>query len=659
MKNINIKLKLVFLITALIIIIMLLVAIISLNREENNIKKQIKILGFTLAKTLSLSSIEPLLKGDFVTLNNYIKNLSEIKLENISEERISKKQKIKEDRYELLNYIFILSEDNRILVHNNPLLENKSISGEVKNIEQPIIKNIKHKAYLLISEDKEIKGINELVNYTLYLYRDDNYLNYIFPEDYLRNFRLKKNIFKKIESLELTEEKIREIKKEKAVIGVSLDANKEELKIKGFKKIFAIENIKVMDITVPIKSEEMYYGSLRLGMSLKVIDEELKKAKLYIATLTLIGIILGIFGANLMSQKMTQPIFLLVNTVTKIAKGDLKNRANIMTSDEIEKLANSINLMAEELLNIVHKINSSAFQLIDTSNSIYTTSKKSKDNISEIENKINIINIGVKENTESLNKIVSSINELTASAKNIFQNSEAVKSFSESTSEKARDGMNAVKIVNTKISEIQAGFNNIAEMVLKLNNSIIKIGNITSLITRITKKTNTLAYNVNLAASKSESRQEVIKEISAQVRNLSDEIAESTLEIAGIIEEIKLNMEQVLISIKAGEEKVIEGNKSVVKANNSLVEIVNNINNVKNMLNRITKLSENQLVNSENATKDIHNISIITNKTDIEVSKILNNIEEQVELIKISFEKANELFLLANQLKREIVSFKI
>ncbi|HOK41492.1 MAG TPA: methyl-accepting chemotaxis protein [bacterium] len=658
MKNINIKLKLVFLITALIIIIMVLVGIISLNREENNIRKQIKILGFTLARTLSLSSIEPLLKGDFATLNNYIKNLSEIKLESITEEQVNKKEKIKDARYELLNYIFILSEDNKILVHNNPLLENKNINEEIIK-EELRIKNIKHKAYLLIPENQEIKGINELINYTLYINNYSNYLNYIFPEDYLRNFRIKKNIFKKIEEIELNEEKIKEIKKEKAVIGVSQEANKEEVKIKGFKKIFVIENIKIMDITVPIKSEEMYYGSLRLGMSLKVIDEELKKAKLYIATLTLIGIILGIFGANIMSQKMTQPIFLLVNTVTKIAKGDLKNRANIMTSDEIEKLANSINLMAEELLNIVHKINSSAFQLIDTSNSIYTTSKKSKDNISEIENKINIINIGVKENTESLNKIVSSINELTASAKNIFQNSEAVKSFSESTSEKAREGMNAVKIVNTKITEIQAGFNNIAEMVLKLNNSIIKIGNITSLITRITKKTNTLAYNVNLAASKSESRQEVIKEISAQVRNLSDEIAESTLEIAGIIEEIKLNMEQVLISIKAGEEKVIEGNKSVVKANNSLVEIVNNINNVKNMLNRITKLSENQLVNSENATKDIHNISIITNKTDIEVSKILNNIEEQVELIKISFEKANELFLLANQLKREIVSFKI
>lgn len=661
MKTITIKFKLTILITFLVILIMFLVGFISLTREERNIKEQIKFQGYALAKTLSLSALEPLLQHNLTMLTNYVNSISDINLSDLVEidEEVVLEGNVSTGS-ELVKYVFLLDEFDNSIVHSNYLLVDNTFDNLQTKYNIPsseaMVNYIKHKTFLLVPNNLRVTNITDLKDKNLYVFNKYKELNYIFPEQYLQLFSISENIFDNILFTDITKEIIDQINLEEAVIGVSI-YDHEDFSIPGFKKIFEIRNIDIMDFSVPITSIDYVHGTVRLGLSLNNMKNQIQKAQIYTITLTIFGIMLGMFGANIMAQKISNPLRNLLQVVTMISQGILQERVFINTGDEVETLANGINLMSKELSKIVTNINNSATELAGTSDILFSTTKNSKDYIEAIKDRINDINKGVVITTNSVDKTVSSMNRLTASAKNIHLNSTNAADYSQLSEEKAVQGMKSVQNFNYKIYDIKNAFEQILQMVGNLNQSISKIETFTSSITRITKKTNTLAYNVNLASLKSEGKKEVIEEISSQVRLLSNDIESAALNIFNTIEDTKLNMKKVIIAVNSGNERVEEGNVSAEDANKSLGEIVKNVNNVKEMIYKINELSQQQSTNVEAGTKDIKSISNVTNNTAFELKGILKNIEEQVSLIQVTFAKANELYILAERLKKYVKFF--
>lgn len=661
MKSITIKLKLTALITFLVIIIMFLVGLISLTREERNIKDQIKFQGYSLAKTLSISSFEPLLQHNLTMLSNYVTNIYNINLSNlieIQDETLSVKHSLPGS---IVNYVFLTDEFDNALVHSNSYLAGKRFINIQKENEvnptESIVSYINHKAFLLVPENMRVSSINDLKDRKLYVINVYNELNYIFPHRFLEYFNINDNVFNEVVFAEFSDDLFDRALDEKAVVGVSIYSD-ENFNYPGFRQFNLIRNIDIMDFSVPITAyDDNNIGIVRLGISLDNMKSQIRRAQLNTISLTILGMILGMIGASIMARRISNPLRNLLNVVTKISQGILEERVFINTGDEVETLANGINLMSIELSKIVMNINSSANELSGTSDVLLSTAKDSKDYIEEIKQKINDINNGVVITTESVDKAVSAMNRLTASANNIFSNSTDAADFSQQSKDKANEGMNLVKSFNYKMIDIKSAFNQIQQMVHDLSKSISKIEEITTLITRITKKTNTLAYNVNLASLKSEGKKEVIEEISSQVRILSNDIEEAALNIFNIIEETKLDMKKVSNAVQSGYDKVEEGTKSSEGANKSLVEIVGIVSNVKEMIDKITELSQQQSNNVQAGTKDIKSISNVTNKTAFEVKGILKNIEEQVNLINITLLKGNELFVLAERLKKYVKFF--
>lgn len=70
-------------------------------------------------------------------------------------------------------------------------------------------------------------------------------------------------------------------------------------------------------------------------------------------------LISGIALAFLFSFWLTKPIEQLSKVVRKIAKGDIKSRATVLSGDEIEMLSNDINIMADTIENDMEKLKES------------------------------------------------------------------------------------------------------------------------------------------------------------------------------------------------------------------------------------------------------------------------------------------------------------
>ncbi|HLP87235.1 MAG TPA: adenylate/guanylate cyclase domain-containing protein [Nostocaceae cyanobacterium] len=107
---------------------------------------------------------------------------------------------------------------------------------------------------------------------------------------------------------------------------------------------------KVLEITSNIyliSGEKI--GTVRLGMSLKQIDQAVANIINQALKVGAVGLIIGWILAYVLAERLSYPVRSLQISAAKIAAGELRHRAEIQRKDEIGALANSFNEMSAAL----------------------------------------------------------------------------------------------------------------------------------------------------------------------------------------------------------------------------------------------------------------------------------------------------------------------
>ena len=109
---------------------------------------------------------------------------------------------------------------------------------------------------------------------------------------------------------------------------------------------------RVLDIGVPvfISGSDKKWGTVRVGLSLERMYWQIRRTQLVLVGIGTVALILGLAGAQVMASRITQPLGQLANATIAAAEGDLDQRLDIHTRDEVEDLANSFNTMVREIL---------------------------------------------------------------------------------------------------------------------------------------------------------------------------------------------------------------------------------------------------------------------------------------------------------------------
>ncbi len=90
-------------------------------------------------------------------------------------------------------------------------------------------------------------------------------------------------------------------------------------------------------------------GSLYLGLSLAELKNEISQSRTAVASISLLIFILGMATVIGFSTVITKPLSQIAQTAVRVAKGDLTQRADVSTIDEVGDLAGSFNRMIENI----------------------------------------------------------------------------------------------------------------------------------------------------------------------------------------------------------------------------------------------------------------------------------------------------------------------
>ncbi len=105
----------------------------------------------------------------------------------------------------------------------------------------------------------------------------------------------------------------------------------------------------VMAVTAPLKSEDHIIGGLRYITSLENTREELKQLVLAALFVGFLVVIVAFVLSMILARSIIIPIRSLTHTAGQMAAGDYSQRAEKYWDDEIGGLADTLNLMAEEI----------------------------------------------------------------------------------------------------------------------------------------------------------------------------------------------------------------------------------------------------------------------------------------------------------------------
>ena len=105
----------------------------------------------------------------------------------------------------------------------------------------------------------------------------------------------------------------------------------------------------IYDFAVPITTERQRWGTVRVGLSKRRMEAEIRRTRLELAALTAATLILGGLAAALVARRIARPMRQLAEGATAISRGELLQRIEPSGFGEISALAVAFNHMAAQL----------------------------------------------------------------------------------------------------------------------------------------------------------------------------------------------------------------------------------------------------------------------------------------------------------------------
>ena len=103
----------------------------------------------------------------------------------------------------------------------------------------------------------------------------------------------------------------------------------------------------VYDFAVPILVDDRKWGTARLGLSKRRMEAEIRRARLELGALTVVTLLLGSAAAALVARRIARPVQQLAEGAAAISRGEMNQRIEPSTTDEIGRLAAAFKELAD------------------------------------------------------------------------------------------------------------------------------------------------------------------------------------------------------------------------------------------------------------------------------------------------------------------------
>ncbi|MGF1908347.1 methyl-accepting chemotaxis protein [Vibrio kasasachensis] len=301
------------------------------------------------------------------------------------------------------------------------------------------------------------------------------------------------------------------------------------------------------------------------------------------------------------AHSVRTPLHSILKTLEALSDGDMTQRIDIRYNNEFSRVSGHINTLADNLHNIIIRLNDASDDLTNTANTNQQT-------LSGAQHQLNQQRQQTASVATAMNEMSQSVDEVAQSAQSSLQMVEQVEVASE-------QGRRIMSTNITTINQLELRLTDSVSAVKELQNMSSKIGSILDVIRNIAEQTNLLALNAAIEAARAGEQGRGFAVVADEVRVLAKRTTESTSEIENMISALQTSSSSANSVIQSCMDDMTLSVDHASEANSAMEEIQSLIMQISQMSGHISSAAAEQNNTTTEIAQSIEEINEIADSS--------------------------------------------
>jgi len=370
-----------------------------------------------------------------------------------------------------------------------------------------------------------------------------------------------------------------------------------------------------------------------------------KNGTTVLIVLTVVAVIVAVFLGTFVSRFMSSRISSIAESTKNIAEGNLQQKLEISSNDELGDLAGDTNAMITNLRDMIGQILAFSGKLTGSADDLAGVSRNLDTNADDLQAKSEEAN----EATSTMNASMLDISSLANDSMERVQNvALATEEMSATIAEIAQNAEQARTVTTKAVSTVE----NTTLKMNELSEAATEIGQVADVIVNIAEQTNLLSLNATIEAARAGEAGKGFAVVANEVKELAGQTNKATEDIREKIIAIQQSSDMTIAEITEITQIINDINSIVVVIAGAVEEqaattkqITEDINSVSGGIEGVNRHVDSATEISDSVAGDINQIK----STSSSIGEGSNHVQE----------KATDLAQLAKELNGLVGQFKL
>lgn len=379
-----------------------------------------------------------------------------------------------------------------------------------------------------------------------------------------------------------------------------------------------------------------------------------------LALVTGLSLLIGIFIALVVVNRIIKPIFAMIEVANDLASGDFRDKPRrVKNQDEVGLLADALIHLRTNVRTMLASIEVSATKLYSASETLTSSAEQSAQASNQVAISVGEVALATEKQLNASQHADQLAYTISQSVHTVKGNTEVVTDSAKNTIQMAYEGADVIQKVVTQMHTISEKSDETANIMTSLEEKSQEIGRIVDVILGISDQTNLLALNAAIEAARAGETGKGFAVVADEVRKLAEQSKDSAAQITGLIKDVQLIAGQAVHISEAGRQEAEAGNQIVKVAGQNFNEIQNMIENMTAYIESISQQVSQMTVETDQVTKAVDAINQASQKNSEETETISAATEEQSATTEEIAAASESLAAMAEELQTAIGQFTI